>query len=104
MADAGLLGSGCVGCRDFPEEYYPVRDASIDNAIEGAPQAEGPIRLSAAAAEPDVALVQRQADLDRIRRYASYSISSEQEEAQAPGPAAEQSAVQRAELEPTAVD
>ena len=108
VADAGLLGSGCVGCRDFPEEYFPVRDSSIDSAIEGAAPAEGAVQLSVVPVESDVALAERQGALDRVRRYASYSISSEQdptgqERAQAPGPA-EQSAIQGAELEPTAVD
>jgi hypothetical protein len=28
--DPAELGTGCVGCRTYPEEYYPIHDASID--------------------------------------------------------------------------
>ena len=29
------LGAGCIGCRTFPEEYYPVHEASLDGYSSG---------------------------------------------------------------------
>ena len=29
------LGTGCVGCRTYPEEYYPIHEASLDRYSSG---------------------------------------------------------------------
>ena len=74
------LGSGCVGCRDYPVEYVPRHDPALDANLEGwsaPPQAQVVV---AQVAPPDP-------DRERIQRYASYPVSGDQ--AAAPAPAAE---------------
>jgi hypothetical protein len=97
MGDAGLLGSGCLGCRDFPEEYYPDHDPAVDSpsGSDFEPQAE--LRLASLEEQSSEEVEHRQASLDRIQRYAGFAISSE--DATAPSSvAAEASAVQGDEV------
>jgi hypothetical protein len=68
----GALGGGCVGCRDYPVEYYPQHDPAVDGYQDG---------TSASAQQPaQVVVVETPAAPDpareRIQAYASYPVSS----------------------------
>ena len=79
----GELGTGCVGCRDYPVAYVPRHDPAVDLHAGGellrAP--EPTVVTVAAAAAPDPAR-------EQVVRYASYPVSAEErpvEVAEAPG-------------------
>lgn len=70
----GDLGSGCVGCRTYPVEYIPQHDPAVDRYVEdGLLRAPEPTLVTVAetAPEPDP-------DRERIQRYASYPVSSDE--------------------------
>lgn len=87
----GELGTGCIGCRDYPVAYAPRHDPAVDLYAEGEIlRAPEPTVVTAAAAAPDPAH-------EQIQRYASYPVSSEERpvqvaEAPAPAPAEETAA------------
>ncbi|HEX9947231.1 MAG TPA: hypothetical protein VGA98_06800 [Allosphingosinicella sp.] len=70
----GDLGTGCVGCRDYPVEYVPQHDPAVDRSVEGemltAPEPTY-VEGVATAPAPDP-------DRERIVRYASYPVSSDE--------------------------
>jgi hypothetical protein len=72
------LGSGCVGCRDYPEEYYPRPDPAVDGYADGqaASIAYEPAQTILVEAAPDPGR-------ERVERYAHYPVSAEEEEAPA---------------------
>jgi hypothetical protein len=75
----GDLGSGCVGCRDYPVEYVPRHDPAVDGYQDGS-SASAPATAPAQiyvveAAAPDPAR-------ERIQLYASYPVSGEEKPAQ----------------------
>jgi hypothetical protein len=78
----GDLGSGCIGCRDYPVEYVPRHDPAVDGYQDG-------YAASAPAAAPaQIYIVEAPAPdpaRDRIQLYSSYPVSSEE----TPAPAAE---------------
>lgn len=81
-ADAGTrteLGTGCIGCRTYPEEYFPQRDPMVDQLVEGAPEEQAAVSHAVAEAMPDTDLLERQADLERLQRYARFSITADEE-------------------------
>jgi len=85
----GELGSGCIGCRDYPVEYYPRHDPAVDGYQDGysasAPQPAQIVIVETPAA-PDPAL-------ERVALYASYPVTSgEQPAPPAPAPAEEAAA------------
>jgi hypothetical protein len=83
------LGTGCIGCRTYPEEYIPQRDPYVDAIIEGeAIEARPLVQRAAMATQDDAALVERQARLDQVDRYARFAVSVEQQAQQAPTAAA----------------
>ncbi|MGA9582119.1 MAG: hypothetical protein WBR13_09145 [Allosphingosinicella sp.] len=69
------LGSGCVGCRTYPVAYVPRHDPAVDMPVEGellrAPEPTNAAIAVEAAPAPDP-------DRERIVRYASYPVSSEE--------------------------
>jgi hypothetical protein len=74
---AGALGSGCVGCRTYPEEYYPVHDSSVDKYQPGyAAMIEAP-DPQPAVSEPDPREKERAADFAAVERYAGYPVAEE---------------------------
>jgi hypothetical protein len=82
----GELGTGCIGCRTYPVEYVPRHDPAVDLPADGellrAPEPTQVIYAAAPVADPD---------RERIQRYASYPVSSEErpvEVAEAPAEAA----------------
>ncbi|MGZ8284941.1 MAG: hypothetical protein ACXW27_16795 [Allosphingosinicella sp.] len=70
----GELGTGCVGCRDYPVAYAPRHDPAVDRYVEGgllrAPEPTNAAVVETAPA-PDPAR-------ELIQRYASYPVSSEE--------------------------
>jgi hypothetical protein len=68
----GGLGTGCIGCRDYPVEYVPRHDPTVDRYVEGysesAPQPAQVVVAEAAAPDPD---------RERIQAYSSYRVSGE---------------------------
>jgi hypothetical protein len=66
------LGSGCVGCRDYPVEYAPRHDPAVD----GYAAAPAPIVYAAAQVEAPVAAEPqpRDPEWERVERYASYQV------------------------------
>jgi hypothetical protein len=75
----GALGDGCVGCRVYPEEYFPEHDGSVDgysaSAWEPVEEASAQYAVYEAgeAAEPDERLA-------AIERYSSYRVSQDEPE------------------------
>jgi hypothetical protein len=72
-ARVGELGSGCVGCSDYPVAYVPRHDPSVDLYANGELiRAPEPTVVTVAAAPPaDPAR-------EQIVRYASYPVSAEE--------------------------
>lgn len=74
----GDLGSGCIGCRDYPVEYVPRHDPAVDGYEDGyaasAPQPAQIVIVETPAA-PDPAR-------ERIQLYSSYPVSSDEKPAQ----------------------
>lgn len=85
----GDLGSGCIGCRDHPVEYVPRHDPAVDGYADGhAASAPQPARI--VIVETPVAADSAR---ERIQRYSSYPVSSEErpaEVAEAPAETAEE--------------
>lgn len=46
QAEDPALGTGCIGCRTSPEEYYPIHEASLDRYSSG-------FAADAAASQPE---------------------------------------------------
>ncbi|MEA3053178.1 MAG: hypothetical protein QOG72_2081 [Sphingomonadales bacterium] len=67
------LGDGCIGCRDYPVEYYPRHDPAVDASAS----APGPaLEFAEAAPEPE-----RDPELARVERYASYPLTADDQAA-----------------------
>lgn len=92
----GDLGSGCIGCRDYPVEYVPRHDPAVDGYrvdhedgyAASAPQPARIVIVETPAPDPA---------RERIQAYASYPVSSDEKpapvtEASAEAPAAEPAA------------
>ncbi len=73
-AIVGELGSGCIGCRTYPVEYVPTHEPAVDVQPEGELlRAPEPTYVTAVATPvPDP-------DRERLQRYASYPVSSEEQ-------------------------
>ena len=80
----GDLGSGCIGCRDYPVEYVPQHDPAVDGYRQGyedgyaamAPQPTQVVIVETPAPDPA---------RERIQAYSSYPVSSDEK----PEPVAE---------------
>lgn len=71
-ADDPALGTGCIGCRTYPEEYYPIHDASLDRYSSGyavdVEEAEALVARAEPDADPEAARM-REA-IRRVERFA----------------------------------
>ena len=95
------LGNGCVGCRTYPEEYYPVHDSSVDKYQPGyAEMIETPAPQPAAYVEDPPEGKERAADFAMVERYAGYSAAEDARPA-AEAPAAEVELAAMGEGEPS---
>ncbi len=75
------LGEDCVGCRTYPEEYYPIHDPAVDGY--GASDLEAHEAVSLAEQQSNKEPTPRDAALVLIERYASFPVSAEEAEARA---------------------
>ena len=70
------LGPNCIGCRTFPEEYYPVREASLDDYSGGyATTAEAP-QIEAAEEQPDPEIARLRQAIQQVELYARGSAEA----------------------------
>ncbi len=79
-SDDIALGSGCVGCRTYPEEYHPVHDPAVDlsGRLDSSSSTQAPVQLSAYQQEAAEDLARRKADLQRVELYARAPVSMEE--------------------------
>jgi hypothetical protein len=74
----GNLGSGCVGCADYPVEYVPRHEPAVDGHsalyAESAPQPAQIVIVETPAADPG---------RERIQLYSSYPVSGDEKPAEA---------------------
>lgn len=64
------LGTGCIGCRTFPEEYFPIHDASLDRDLSGfASEADSP-QQEVAEEQPDPEAARLREAIQRVEIYA----------------------------------
>lgn len=74
------LGSGCVNCRAYPEDLYPVHDSSVDEYQPGyAEMIEAPAPQPAAYTPDPQEEAERAADLATIQLYAGDPAAAEEE-------------------------
>jgi hypothetical protein len=71
------LGGSCVGCRTYPEEYYPVHDSSVDKYQPGYAEMVEVPAPQPAVYEPAPQEEERAADFAAVERYASYPVVAE---------------------------
>ena len=76
----GDLGSGCIGCRDYPVEYVPRHDPAVDGDSSEAYPAGGAQPAQVVIVETPVP---PDPDRERIQAYATYPVGGEAETAQA---------------------
>ena len=96
-ASGSAGGAECIGCRTFPEEYFPEHDPSVDfpAAPEPGAASDFTIELASTEMEPAEEVARRRAGLDQVERYARAPVTLEEERALAQtveAPVAEQSA------------
>ncbi len=75
------LGSGCVGCRTYPEEYHPINDPAVDNYPSSDSDAQEPV--SFAEQQPSQEPREGNQDNARVELYASFPVSAEEAAARA---------------------
>ena len=95
-ATAQGLGSGCVGCREYPVEYVPVPDPSLawmNDGWQPGLRAEDYAEAEAEAAAP-YAEAAPDPRMERIQRYSTYRVRADEPEA---APVAQQASVEVAE-------
>ncbi|HYD36735.1 MAG TPA: hypothetical protein VEA60_03925 [Allosphingosinicella sp.] len=83
----GDLGSGCIGCRDYPVEYVPRHEPAVD----GYPDDHS---ANVPAAPAQIVIVETPASdpaRERIQLYATYPVTAGEEPAAATDPATEDS-------------
>jgi hypothetical protein len=75
----GELGSGCIGCRAYPVDYVPRHDPAVDRYVEGGYAQGGLLRAPEPTSVEGVeAAPAPDPDRERVMRYASYPVSSEE--------------------------
>lgn len=77
--DASLaqgLGSGCVGCRTYPEEYFPIHDPAVDPYVQ--PYAQASIEPAADIIEDVDREIQAVARRAEVERYVHFRVAAEE--------------------------
>jgi hypothetical protein len=92
------VGTSCVGCRTYPEEYNPVHDPAVDAIAEDRAAQPALVVLASAGAGEAAAPAERDPALDRLQRYAQFAVTAEEPKAPASD---EASAVQGDEIAST---
>jgi hypothetical protein len=93
-AESGIdLGSGCVGCRTYPEEYVPVHEASLGKPSTGWAEVTEEM-VEAPAVQPAVEVQEDEPDLEQVERYAHFPVTAEEQQlALAEPPAGDETAL-----------
>jgi hypothetical protein len=69
------LGTGCIGCRTYPEEYRPQQDPAVEPyRSQETPAAAPAVQL--AVYDPEAERPAREADFASVERYASYQVAA----------------------------
>ena len=90
--DDDMLGAACVGCRAYPEEYYPIHDASVDGGYDSdwaSEESAEAVELAAYAVETLAEVARRKADMERVERYAHAPVTADEQFASAETAASE---------------
>jgi len=80
LQQAGLAtdyGSGCLGCRTYPEEYFPRHDPAVDDSIY-ASAGETPPDEIVAEVDREIAFASSRAERASVERYMHYSVSADE--------------------------
>jgi hypothetical protein len=72
------LGTGCIGCRTYPEEYRPQQDPAVEPYPSQEAQSAAPA-VQLAVYDPEAERPAREADFASVERYASYPVAAETE-------------------------
>ena len=64
------LGSGCIGCRTFPEEYYPIHEASLDRYSSGYASNADATDPAVAEEQPDPEAARLHQAIQQVELYA----------------------------------
>jgi hypothetical protein len=70
------LGTGCVGCRTYPEEYFPAHDSAVDAAYAVFDGDDAGAAIEGA--DREIAQMERRMEQAGIERYAHYPIASDE--------------------------
>ena len=71
---AQALGTGCVGCRTYPEEYRPRQDPAVEPERYRELSSDAPVQL--AVYDPQADEAGRSADFAQVERYSSYPVAA----------------------------
>ena len=64
------LGDGCIGCRTYPEEYFPIREASLGGYSDGYASEATTAEPAVVDAGPDPEAARLRQDIERVGLYA----------------------------------
>ena len=95
-AQTGETFHGCVGCRTYPEEYFPVHEASLGKSRTAVAEV---VEEPSFVAEPAVMTSERPPQFAQVERYTRYPMTAEEEQefAAAEAPASDETMVGAAE-------
>jgi hypothetical protein len=68
--DPLAYGTGCIGCRTYPEEYYPVPDESVNGYAATYPEEVQAASLTSEEAQPGEDSLRLQEAIRRVEQYA----------------------------------
>ncbi|MDP8912328.1 MAG: hypothetical protein M3N39_01970 [Pseudomonadota bacterium] len=67
------LGTGCIGCRTYPEEYYPIHEASLDRYSSGFASNADALQPEMAGEQPDPEAARLRQAIQQVELYAQGS-------------------------------
>ncbi len=70
QATDSAFGTGCIGCRTFPEEYYPVHEASLGRHSSGLASTAGAAAPEMAEEQPDPEAARLRQAIQQVELYA----------------------------------
>lgn len=78
---APALGSGCVGCTTYPEEYFPIHDPAVDGfeTVQSASIEAIPLHLAAQAQDLPEESARRMADQALVGLYAHAPTTADEQ-------------------------
>lgn len=70
------LGTGCIGCRTYPEEYFPVHEASLGRYSSGYAANADIVQPAVYEEQPDPEAERIRQDIQRVELYARGSAEA----------------------------